>query len=489
MANLRELNIQILPSEVLENIASYLKVQSALAWSATSNHMRNTLNKDWVWKRYGNFDEKVYNSWGEPRVRPIFNDASCQENCLSSCCKWKTNYFKQAHLMKNWTQGIYNLEEAITMGTTSQSESDVELVNAALLGNHHLFAQIWDIQRKKMVVQMFDIQQSSFFESASHDVTSFHSCLLSNYALTTPCPMMNSLEGNSYKVILTVGEVCRTYKLDLSTFTLKVEDVFLFDQPKLLSSDELKSALSMHELNPLRCITQNHFIGAKRSDHGHSFEVHIWDFHKAEKLKTVSVPPGGEQLTIIGLEMLCSEKQDQLILKLSTKSHRHSYHYYGFDLTKMEFSSFKVQLNYCAFELLAKDRAVGVGSSRLFLYNYQTSEKIVKREHSHTILTKTVVAVGDHLLYGLTDSTVFVLDISSGDVVNKVKLNFTLYRMIPILDKFVIVNTNSSWVMQIGKEVKYLFKLPVDSSFAAINKTGTKMAVKRRNQIIILNFW
>lgn len=475
-----QLGLQFLPPELIGEIASYLSTQDISACSATCFLLRQALNDDLVWKKKCSFKELDYFKWGECEVEPDFEWGKNEPSSLPlpKVCTWRKYVMMQAHLWRNWKFGDYKTVD-IEFGSNSQVFDGTQVV---FYENDFLFLHSNDVTQPNTLDEMWSVQKNPFLHSTL-------SLNLSQYVgeeeLCNFCSSAFKINVVGSKLVTSLKRLVLIYDITLSSFSkIPLDHAFFFDGSNRESYDTNDNEASI--------VSGDYYIGVKsRTSSQDTANVqlilYIWNIQTGEKIKEDNLILNST--TIDNYSLLMSENNKHFILKLRVKKNRYMYHYFGYNISKLEFSKFVVKVNYCDFEIFFDDFVIGAGLQQLFLYSYKTSEKIAIKKCNHEILKKTIKIVGGYLLFGTFDNVVYVLNPSNLALINEVKLGFTIYNLNPIYDKFVVINSINCEVWKIGKTAKKLFKLPTDTAFAAANQYGTKLAVIKQNKIKILNFW
>lgn len=473
-----QLGLQFLPPEVIGEIASYLSTQDISACSATCFLLRQALNDDLVWKKKCSFKELDYFKWGECEVEPDFEWDKNEPSSLPlpKVCTWRKYVMMQTHLWRNWKFGEYKTVD-IEFGSKSQVFDGTQVV---FYENDFLFLHSYDVTQPNTLDEIWSVQRNPFLHSTLNlNLNQYIGEDVGNY-----CSSAFKINVVDNKLVISLKRLVLIYDISLSSFSkIPLDHAFFFDGSNGESYDTN---------NETSIVSGDYYIGVKSRTSSHvpanvELILYLWNIQTGEKLKEENVIL--KSTVIDNYSLLMSEDNKHLILKLRVKKNRFMYHYYGYNISKLEFSKFVVKVNYCDFEIFFDDHVIGAGLQQLFLYSYKTSEKIATKKCNHEILKKTIKIVGGYLLFGTFDNVVYVLNPSNFALINEVKLGFTIYSLSAICDKFVLINSTNCEVWKIGKTAKKMFKLPVDASFAAVNRFGTKLAVIKRNMIKILNFW
>lgn len=473
-----QLGLQFLPPEVIGEIAIYLSTQDISACSATCFLLRQALNDDLVWKKRCSFKELDYFKWGECEVEPNFEWEKNEPSSLPlpKVCTWRKYIMMQAHLWRNWKFGDFKTVE-FEFGSKSQVFAGTQVV---FYENDFLFLHSYDVTQPNTLDEIWSVQRNPFLHSTlSLNVNQYVGEDVGNY-----CSSPFKINIVDTKLVISLKSLVLIYDITLSSFSkIPLDHAFFFDGSNGESYDTN---------NETSIVSGDCYIGVKSRTSAQDpanvkLTLYLWNIKTGEKMKEEDLIL--KSTAIENYSLLMSEDKKHLILKLRVKKNRYMYHYYGYNISKLEFSKFVVKVNYCDFEVFFNDNVIGAGLQQLFVYSYATSEKIAIKKCNHEILKKTIKIVGGYLLFGTFDNVVYVLNPSNLALINEVKLGFTIYSLRPICDKFVLINSTNCEVWKIGKTAKKLFKLPVDVSFAAVNQYGTKLAVIKRNMIKILNFW
>lgn len=476
--------LEYLPYEVIEHIARYLSVQDVLACCGTCSRMRHTFSDDLVWKRKCNLELVEYLQKTESQIEPNFDWLEVMDDelsTLSPLSAWRKCYMLQIRLFQNWREGNYDKEE-IEFGSYGIYESFITFYQ-----NDHIFLHTKHIAESRVQNELWNVKESHFL----HSTFNFN---FKEFFSNVPNPMLDELSHKEFKVVgskLVVSFVNAVliYDICLTSFSsTPLSQIFLFD----LSEEESKSLFSRVKTEPgiyfpiktcvQSIICSNYFVGVV----GEYKTIHIWDVQSGKKVAEEKVPR--KEIDMMHL-LSTSDETKKIVVKLIVLRDKFRYHYYGYDLMKLQFSSFKLKHNYCDVRIVCDKFVIGADSQQLFSYSYDTSEKLAVKRCNYHILKNSITLVGCNLLCGTSDSTVFVMDPLTLNVLNLVKLSFTLYSLKSICNRFVMINSLNTEVWEMGKTIKPLFKLPCDGSFAAVNPTCTKIALEKNNKVIILNFW
>uniref|UniRef100_A0A1B6LVC5 F-box domain-containing protein n=1 Tax=Graphocephala atropunctata TaxID=36148 RepID=A0A1B6LVC5_9HEMI len=484
-----QLSLEVLPQEVITHIASYLGVQDILACCTTSTSMRHAFNDNFIWKKLCNLKLVDHLSKHRSLDDPYFNDSEKVSSSQTLLCHWRKLYIMQANLLRNLRQGRYEKEQ-IAVGPSNDVYQGTR-VEFCESGEYLLYHSL-SVVRDKMVDQIWDIKT----------VPSLHSSLNFNFNPYMDLDVMDGYDIDTYQMIgnrLVVSQcnVVQIYNLSLiSSSDIKLEQTFVLDK-----SEEISKSLVSCKDNSFAqdqyfevgvgvesTVCFSFFIGIILN-----FEefpnpiLHIWNILNGKKVKEESLP--AQNIKIVDVKLITCKLGKDLVVQLRVNGHRYMYHYYGYNLLKLEFSSFSVKLNYCDFLIFANDRVVGVGPRKLYLYDYKTSNKVAIKKCDHEILKNTLVVLKNNLLYGTFDSTIFVVKLGSFDVVNTIKLGFTLYSLQVMSERFIVINSSNSEVWEIGETAEKLFKFPVDGSFVGSNQYCTKVVLEKGNNLYFLRFW
>lgn len=480
-----QLGLQFLPPEIVGEIAGYLSTQDILACSATCFLLRQALNDDLVWKAKCRFKTLDYFKWGKCEVEPDFEwEKNEPSNIpLTKVCTWRKYVMMEAHLWRNWKFGDYTTVE-IEFGPEFQKFAGTRL---AFFDNDFLFLHSYDVtkQPENILNEIWNVQKNPFLHSTLN--LNLNQYLPEELYKSNHCSKDLKINVADNKLVISLKKWVFIYNITLSSFSqIPLDHAFIYDG----SNDE------SFDTNDTSVVAGNYVIGAKSrtSSHGSShgsknvqLTLYLWNIQTGEKLKEDNIILNSTDIDTYSL--IKSEDNKHLIVKLRVKKDRYMYHYYGYNVSKLECNQFIVKVNYCEFQILYDDKVIGAGLQQLYLYSYNTSKKIANMKCNHEILKKTIQIVGGYLLFGTFENIVYVLNPSNFVLINTVKLGLTIYSLNPICDKFVLINSTNCEVWKIGKTAKRLFCLPTDSSFAAVNQYGTKLAVIKRNRIKILNFW
>lgn len=480
----RQLSLEVMPIIIIDQIASYLSTEDIMACCATSTKMRDVFSDDLIWRRYCNVDRINYLKRSACWVEPVFEWENDRLSKLSPITEWKRNFMMQAHLFQNWRNGRFEKSE-LEYGPPNvvYSQSRIEFYE-----NDFLFLHTYLINNNKLLDEIWDVVETPFL----------HSTFSSNIDQFDNLDSLVLYKIAKNKLVVGVYNLILVYDITLGSFSrIPLVNAFLFDKSEKCSKDVITHDENtfyrttyfelVHQVE--MTVSGNLFVGAVTNFKDFPCPAfHVWDIQKGQKIDEVNVP-AGSNLAIDGLQFLSCDDEKNVVVKLRVLHDRHTYHCYGYDLSKMMFTSFLVKLNYCDFQVFKSKFLIGAAAERIFVYNYETSEKLLVRKCPQQILKKTINVVGEKLLFGTFENVVHVFDLATLDIINKVKLGFTLYSLRAICDKFVVINSVNSEVWEIGRTARKLFKFPVNGSFVAVNQHCTKLAIEKENKIIILHFW
>lgn len=472
--------LENLPYEAIEHIARYLSVQDIIACCATCSLMRYSFSGDSVWKRNCDLGLVDYLNKSESLVEPNFELSEVMDDELSTLpplSTWRKNYMMQIRLFQNWREGRYNKEQ-IEFGSIGIYES----TKVRFFENDYIFLHTKHITERREQNEIWSVSDTHFL----HSTFTLH---FNEYMRRGQFICIDRYEIVGNKLMVSMGNLILTYDIGLSSFSsIPLCYAFLFD----FSEEDSENLVSRARVEPefhiiikyatKSILCNNFFVGVVPSEP----KIHIWDIHTSKKVtEEISPINNASSVSLVDPDI----KTNNFIIKFTSFGGKYRYHYFGYNLTKKEFTSFKLKHNYCDLMILSGNFAIGTNPQQLFSYDYKTSEKLAVRPCNYHILKKSVILVGNNLLCGTSDSTIFVMNPLTLNIINSVKLSFTLYSLKSICNRFVMVNSINTEVWEIGKTVKQLFKFPCDGSFVAVNQHCTKIAIEKQNKIFILTFW
>lgn len=480
---MESLGLEFLPIVVIDHVASFLNIEDIFSCCAVSTKMREVFGNDSIWKRHCDVESINYLQRNVCRVEPRFEWDDDVLSKLPPVSRWKRNYMMQAHLFKNMRSSRYQkIDFELGPSNDVYSESNIKFyendhlfVHTKHFNGEALLGEIWDVAETPFLHLPFNLNFDQFFD---------------NFGCLDLFEIVNN------RLVVGLCNLILIYDIALGSFSrIPLVNAFLFDMSEQGSKDIIKHDKNtfyrkyLFELTSFVkiIISDRKLIGSSNYTGLGCPSFHVWDVETGKKLDYVSIPV--RNLYIVKVKFLSDENSQNIVVQVLAAKDRYSYHCFGYDLSKMAFSSFSVSVNYCDFLIYKSKRLFGAGQERLFVYSYETSEQLLVRKFTQQIIKDTMVAIGNLILFGTMDNIINVMDISTLDVINKVKLDFTLYRLRGICERFVVINSVNSEVWEIGRTSKKLFKLPASGSVIAVSKYCTKFAIQKENKIIILNFW
>uniref|UniRef100_A0A1B6LFD5 F-box domain-containing protein n=1 Tax=Graphocephala atropunctata TaxID=36148 RepID=A0A1B6LFD5_9HEMI len=337
--------VELLPTELIENIAVFLTPKELAACCAVSCNMRELFGDDVIWRGRCNRDLVEYLSTTTCKLDPPFVSPQTKESTLSPICFWRMTFMRENHLWNNWRQGKSSTE---VIQNQHSEDSKYNTICHIFLTSDVILAFFRDR------IELLDVRE----HPAADATPPIH--LNSYFSQETQLKSGNDM-------ILTMREtLVQVHKVNLSERVCTLRHEFFLNR-----SEKLAVSGKYDNESTKRCLYEmigHYFIGVIK---GESI-MHIWNLETGEKLKEEVCP------LVRSCQISQIKPSTRLNLIITVKVGSGDVNILAYSLSSLSYLPFK-ETYKTNVDCYVCENFVGIHhNGQLDVFNYQTPELLLK---------------------------------------------------------------------------------------------------------------